>query len=604
MAGDLTVGILHNLVMPLLLLAASSFRYNGLSVVYFLFLLTLPLLPSPTLVTMKGKTGGFLRTVVYTSLTFLALQCFMQIPFAYVPRSDSAHWDVVLYHLGIVRFSTVDPGNIVRLLAPDLCLFVASLFVLRLLRKLLRPVPQTSLHDNGIHLSDPEEAENSDTESEGGSDVTGGSSFDSSDQSTVAVSSGPPEFVQKLLVFAAGLRLLLSAIMTTAGKVVVTVLLGLAGIMLPSLTSCVYFLVFLGLVWRWVFHRALSLLLFSSLCVMLALFSGGHLLLLYLYQLPLAQATVPPSDVYAREGEGVGMTGVIRTNASEPHSLRLHPEVCWPDLGSPLVLLLLYYTLVALLHRWVPLTGQECEESVDCEDDCESPLDPNSDLPPSFSRILYVAGDKQELLTSTDEETYLPDEPMVLLLGSSWHDLHSNELGSLLGGAGYTNCYTPPLYDEKESPSLASPDELQSGLPGAEEPGSPGTGPGTGLGSEGPAPPPTGPGGLAVVGRLLQKHSYVSGLIIMMIWSITYNSWLTFALLVWSCIIWMMRDRRRYAMLSAPFLAVYGTVLLVLGFVSALRLRRDELYPGLPLAVVGELRPQQLPPRALRAPGR
>ena len=45
-------------------------------------------------------------------------------------------------------------------------------------------------------------------------------------------------------------------------------------------------------------------------------------------------------------------------------------------------------------------------------------------------------------------------QPMVLLLGSSWHDLHSNELGSLLGGAGYTNCYTPPLYDEKESPSL------------------------------------------------------------------------------------------------------------------------------------------------------
>ncbi|XP_054465286.1 piezo-type mechanosensitive ion channel component 2 [Anoplopoma fimbria] len=72
----------------------------------------------------------------------------------------------------------------------------------------------------------------------------------------------------------------------------------------------------------------------------------------------------------------------------------------------------------------------------------------------------------------------------------------------------------------------------------------------------------------------------------MMVWSITYNNWLTFALLVWSCIIWMMRDRRRYAMLSAPFLAVYGTVLLVLGFLSGLRLSRAELYPGLPPAVI------------------
>lgn len=76
------------------------------------------------------------------------------------------------------------------------------------------------------------------------------------------------------------------------------------------------------------------------------------------------------------------------------------------------------------------------------------------------------------------------------------------------------------------------------------------------------------------------KHVYVQ------VWSITYNSWLTFALLVWSCIIWMMRDRRRYAMLSAPFLAVYGTALLLLGFLSGLRLSRAELYPGLPKAVI------------------
>ncbi|XP_041654339.1 piezo-type mechanosensitive ion channel component 2 [Cheilinus undulatus] len=74
----------------------------------------------------------------------------------------------------------------------------------------------------------------------------------------------------------------------------------------------------------------------------------------------------------------------------------------------------------------------------------------------------------------------------------------------------------------------------------------------------------------------------------MMVWSITYNNWLTFALLVWSCIIWMMRDRRRYAMMSAPFLAIYGTVLLVLGYLSGLRLSRAELYPGLSTAVIAD----------------
>lgn len=72
------------------------------------------------------------------------------------------------------------------------------------------------------------------------------------------------------------------------------------GIALPSLTSVVYFGTFLGLVWWWVFLRSLSLLFFSTLCVMMAIFSAGHLLSLYLYQLPLAQQIVPPQDIYAR----------------------------------------------------------------------------------------------------------------------------------------------------------------------------------------------------------------------------------------------------------------------------------------------------------------
>ncbi|XP_074537420.1 piezo-type mechanosensitive ion channel component 2 [Halichoeres trimaculatus] len=570
MAGDLAVGMLYNLVLPLLLLTASSFRYNGLSVVYFLFLLTLPLLPNPSLVTMKGKTGQFLRGIIYTSLTLLTLQCFMQIPFAYIPPHVSGFWEDFLYHLGIVRFSSVDPGNIVRLLAPDVGILFSSLFILRLCKKLLRPVPQVSLHENGIQpTTDPEEAETTESESGEESD-TEGSSFDSSDETTMPVQSGPPQFVQKLMVFAAGLRLLVSAIMNTAAKVVVTLLLGLAGITLPSLTSGVYFGVFLWLVWWWVFSRSIGILFFSSLCVMMAIFSGGHLLALYLYQLPLSQQLVPPEDVFARL---FGMTGVIRTNSSDPHSLGLHPHVSWPDFINPLVLLLLYYTLMALLHKWVHITEEVCDTVGGDGEEPESPLE-NSDAPPSFSRVIYISGDKQELLSSTDDETYLPDEPMILMTESPWQEVHANDLGSLLPGAGYTNCYSPPQYGSKDSLPHETKSEKEMGEEVGEE-----------LAAETP-PPTTGPSGLVIFGQLVQKHSYVSALIIMMVWSITYNNWLTFALLVWSCIIWMMRDRRRYAMMSAPFLAIYGTVLLVLGFLSGLRLSRAELYPGLPQAVI------------------
>ncbi len=58
--------------------------------------------------------------------------------------------------LCVSRFSSVDPGNIVRLLAPDAGLLFSSIFILRLCKKRLRPVPQVSLHENGIPPSNPE----------------------------------------------------------------------------------------------------------------------------------------------------------------------------------------------------------------------------------------------------------------------------------------------------------------------------------------------------------------------------------------------------------------------------------------------------------------
>ncbi|RVE70309.1 hypothetical protein OJAV_G00063360 [Oryzias javanicus] len=569
MAGDLMVGVLYNLLLPLFLLTATSFRYNGLSVVYFVFLLILPLLPNPSLATLKGKTGHFMRIIIYTSVTFLALQCFMQIPFAYIPPHVSGIWENVLYHLGIVRFSLVDAADIVRLLAPDVILFFSTLLILRVTRKLLRTVPQVNLHENGIPSSNSQDMESSDTESEDGCE-TEGSSFDTSDETTVKVQSEPPQFVQKLIMFAAGLKLLLSAIMNTAGKVVVTLLLGLAGITLPSITSGVYFGVFLGLVWWWIFSRSISMLLFSSLCVMMAIFSAGHLLALYLYQLPMSQQLVPPEDIYARL---FGMTGVIRTNVSDPHALGLHTHVCWPDFINPFVLLLLYYTLIALLHKWIHLTEEVGENEIADDDKTESPLE-SPEAPPSFSRVIYVSGDKLELLSSTDDETYLPDEAVILPPGVSWKNIEYKNRGCLIEGEEFPSCYSLPHYGGKESPSYESDEERENR---SEE---------MSKSLADTLPPPEGPSGLVIFGRLLQKHSYVSALIIMMVWSITYNNWLTFALLVWSCIIWMMRDRRRYAMMSAPFLALYGTVLVVLGFLSGLRLSRAELYPGLPITVI------------------
>ncbi|XP_060788684.1 piezo-type mechanosensitive ion channel component 2 [Neoarius graeffei] len=492
----------------------------------------------------EGKTGQFLLSVCSTAVTFLALQCGLQITFAYIPKETSGPLENVLFHLGIVRFSDVDAGNIIRLLVPDFGLFLSSLFIRNFCETRL---PHRSRCSRIVYSREGSETSESEYEEE-----SEASSTESSEE-IKAPPAGPPQFVQKLIVFAAGLRILLSTIMNTAGKVVVTILLGLAGIARPSLTSALYFGSFLCLVWCWILDYSLDLLHFSTLCIMMSIFSGGHILVLYLYQLPLFQQLIPPEDIYARL---FGMTAFIHTNSSEPYSLGLHPDMTWPMIINPLLLLVLYYTLVALLQKWALTATEDVEEKIESHSK-------ESNVLPSCSKI--ADGD------------YLSSGMTEHMLNNSWQNNNPSGLDPLLSDADYLQCLSLPMYiqhecsydaaDEQEV-SCNNEDRLTEALTDEEPFSSPKT------------------SAFILLGRSIMRQSYVIALIIMMVWSITYNSWLTFALLVWSCVIWMSRRRREYTMISAPFLAVYCTLLLVASFISGFHLHHSELFPALPKAVL------------------
>ncbi|CAB1341124.1 unnamed protein product [Coregonus sp. 'balchen'] len=62
-------------------------------------------------------------------------------------------------------------------------------------------------------------------------------------------------------------------------------------------------------------------------------------------------------------------------------------------------------------------------------------------------------------------------------------------------------------------------------------------------------------------------------------WSITYVSWLTFVFLIWSCTLWMVRDRRQYAMITSPFMVFYGNLLIILQYIWSFELLQP--VPGL-----------------------
>ncbi|XP_076857380.1 uncharacterized protein LOC143511690 [Brachyhypopomus gauderio] len=126
--------------------------------------------------------------------------------------------------IGHNRFSDVDGWNIFRLLVPDFGLFLSTFFILRLSNRLLRPRVQTS--EQCDETSDIEDGEASDSEYEEESE----GSFSDSSEESITPPAPPSQCVQKIMVLAAGLRLLLSTVINTAGKVVLAILLGLTGI--------------------------------------------------------------------------------------------------------------------------------------------------------------------------------------------------------------------------------------------------------------------------------------------------------------------------------------------------------------------------------------
>uniref|UniRef100_A0A671MFR1 Piezo-type mechanosensitive ion channel component 2-like n=1 Tax=Sinocyclocheilus anshuiensis TaxID=1608454 RepID=A0A671MFR1_9TELE len=288
------------------------------------------------------------------------------------------------------------------------------------------------------------------------------------------------KILRQIADVASKLKEIVGNLITTAGKVVVTILLGLTGMMLPSLTSTVYFFTFLGLCTWWSFCRTFDPLLFSCLCVLMAIFSAGHLIMLYLYQFQFFQEAVPPGDTYASL---FGISPVVQTDCSHTWMFRVNPDLEWHHFVNPIMLLVLYYTLATLIRLWL----QESEDMVRLQ----------------IHRI----------------------RPWRLL------KIHAS-------------------FSEKVDCGVYKIDSVYVELP------------------EVPRPFGVVRVKAAVKAfRFIMKQSYICALIAMMAWSITYVSWLTFVFLIWSCILWMVRDRRKYSMITSPFMVFYGNLLIILQYI-------------------------------------
>ncbi|XP_072235133.1 piezo-type mechanosensitive ion channel component 2-like [Leuresthes tenuis] len=509
MSSELTVGLVFRVILPLSLTTAAVLRYNGLSVVYVLLLLLLPLMPESS---SSGKTGRCVMAVCVCSFLFLLLQCFFQlIAVAQQPDHNCTSWQKGFAQLGLVSLTGSDGGSAVRQVFPDVGVLVISLLTWRLIVRLnaathtqLQPEEEEVEEDMLEEASELQEEEN---EKEEGS------------RSRVLLE------MEQLICRA---RKIVGNITTTGGKILLTALLGLTGIMLPSLSSLLYLICFQVLCTWWAWSGQIPPLTIRCVTVMSLIYSSAHFLLFYCYQLPSLQEVWPPNCTSASL---LGLVPLVLADCTAPWRLQVNSELSWFHFSSPLMLLLLYHTVACLWRNQLIdgslATGTERAESAVSEssDIITTTSYMSDDITAERRRELWkrATEDREVLVSSSNNSpsfSFAPPTQSTAL-----------ELGA----------YSTPHYSFSQS-GAGWEEEVRRDEEGGVEAAS-------------------------VAFVFILKQSYIGALISMMAWSITYVSWLTCVLLLWSCVMWMMRERRRYTLMSSPWLVVYGNLLVILQYI-------------------------------------
>ncbi|XP_055504976.1 piezo-type mechanosensitive ion channel component 1 isoform X2 [Leucoraja erinacea] len=503
------------LLLPLSLLAACLFRYNALSLIYLLYLLLLPLFFGPSEHTVRGHTGRLLKALLATSILFLCAQGGFQVALYVLKDEDllgynCSTWETLSRHIGVTRLNLNDIANSVRLVAPDLGIFIISCITLVFCSRLTK-------RRKSILSKDAVSSEEEDVEEEG-SELE-----DAAEDEEDAAEQERRR--QARLAALARLRTAAQKLLEATGKIVAILLLALAGITVPSAFSGVYYLLFIGICTWWACHFPMSRIGFNTICVMVAFYTAGHIICLYIYQSAFIQEMFPSDGLWSRL---FGLKDIIHSNCSHPHELVLNVNHTWPAFANFAVLLLLYYTVASLL-KLKKKTGPTDVARKNGEDVELVNLEPWS----------------MKQNESEDEA-----KPMLQPAGEG-HGEGDSDIVHVIGGPGQ-----PDAVETLNHPPTLAPRYSHSLLHG--------------------------------LGHVMMQQSYICALIIMMVWSITFHSWLTFVLLIWACLIWIVRSRRHLALFCSPFILLYGILLCSLHYVWGMDLT-EELPTKIGFVVLKQL---------------
>ncbi|XP_028032231.1 piezo-type mechanosensitive ion channel component isoform X4 [Bombyx mandarina] len=284
--------LLVRVVLPAGLLLSIALRPFGLSLLYLLLYLLAPLTQIPDSQTFSGWGGKYLLLNVVVS--FLLLLChavWHSVLAAFTPYGSLLNDYPIIrdigHNLGLVSYDGIEALMAIHYLAPELVMTGSSLVVYILVRKLSN-VPDPELQKKDFkHQRYP--------------------------------------------------------LLTSAGKYLCLFLIMFSGIMRPSVTSGIYFLVFMGAATAWAVGRPLEKgFAVVGRCLMAIM--ATHIMVLLIYQCSWLIELYPPEMDFARY---FGLTKLVIITEKNPMGFiyEVTDDHMWATLASPLVILVTYYVL-------------------------------------------------------------------------------------------------------------------------------------------------------------------------------------------------------------------------------------------------------------------
>ncbi|XP_065833236.1 piezo-type mechanosensitive ion channel component 1-like isoform X2 [Oscarella lobularis] len=315
----------------------------------------------------------------------------------------------------------------------------------------------------------------------------------------------------------------------------------LALIFLPSIITGIYFvlLMSIGIVWaiRMTFPSALRVVK-----LFVVFYSALHLLSIYLYQFYSLQLTFDPDDKWTKFLGYSAISNATTCNANRPWEFTFGSDLSWRDFVNPAGVLFLYFVSAYEIH----FLG-------------EHTFTPTNDTETDFS-----------WWTSPRSRRKGWRRFFQSLLGasSSGEDERSGTYRSLQSPA--TSVETPPINDDtldgtKQQSADSSKDDVIVAAAAAAA-----------------KTPTTGWKDQLLLWckdlmGVIRWNSWHLTVLAALIWSIVFLSWTTLVLLVWACIVWMVKQSRTVCVYSMPVLIIYTMSLTVGQYVYSLRGIEDVL---------------------------